>query len=203
MTLRILPYGPTAALVECDDLDEVLRVATALEEWAEPAVVDLVPAARTVLVIHDGSLDHERLRGRASSAGERTGRARAAVEVVIEVDYSGPDLHDVADTAGLSVEEVVRRHTRPLYTCAFCGFMPGFSYLVGLDPVLERPRRSTPRTRVAAGSVAIAAGFSAVYPTASPGGWHLLGTTESVMWDPSLPSPALIPPGATVRFVSR
>ncbi len=72
---------------------------------------------------------------------------------------------------------------RPPYQCAFCGFAPGFAYLTGLDPALELPRRATPRTRVPAGSVAIAAAYSAVYPTASPGGWHLIGRTAAVLFD--------------------
>jgi KipI family sensor histidine kinase inhibitor len=84
--------------------------------------------------------------------------------------------------------------------CAFCGFMAGFGYLVGLDERLVLPRRATPRTRVPAGSVAIASTFTAVYPTESPGGWHLLGTTAAVMWDDHRAQPALLPPGTRVRF---
>jgi KipI family sensor histidine kinase inhibitor len=83
----------------------------------------------------------------------------------------------------------------------FCGFAPGFAYLTGLDEALWLPRRSTPRTRVPAGSVAIASEYSAVYPGASPGGWHLLGTTSAQVWDPDRVRPALLEPGTKVRFV--
>ena len=90
--------------------------------------------------------------------------------------YDGEDLADVAAACGMSTDEVVRRHVAGRYTCAFCGFAPGFAYLTGLDPALHLPRRPTPRTRVPAGAVAIAAEYTAVYPSPSPGGWHLLGT---------------------------
>ena len=100
------------------------------------------------------------------------------------------------------VGEVAARHAAPTYTCAFCGFAPGFAYLVGLDPALHLPRRATPRTRVPAGSVAIAAEYTAVYPSASPGGWHLLGHTTLALWDP-LPRTRrrCVEPGTSVRFV--
>jgi KipI family sensor histidine kinase inhibitor len=81
--------------------------------------------------------------------------------------------------------------------------MPGFSYLIGLPTMLHLPRRSTPRTRVPRGSVAIAAEFTGVYPQESPGGWHLLGRTDAVLWDDAREPAALLPPGATVRFRPR
>ena len=93
------------------------------------------------------------------------------------------------------------RHSDATYRAAFCGFAPGFAYLTGLDPALQLPRRATPRTRVPAGSVAIAAGYSAVYPTTSPGGWHLVGHTDAVLFDADRDPPALIAPGTTVHFV--
>ncbi len=101
----------------------------------------------------------------------------------------------------MSRQEVVERHTAPTYRCAFCGFAPGFAYLTGLDPALHLPRRPTPRTRVPAGSVAIAAEYAAVYPSASPGGWHLIGHTDATMWDATRDEPALVRPGTLVRFV--
>ena len=91
--------------------------------------------------------------------------------VTIDVVYGGPDLVAVAEATGLTVGQVVERHLSGTYTVAFCGFSPGFAYLRGLDPALQIPRRAVPRTRVPAGSVAIAARYSSVYPSASPGGW--------------------------------
>jgi biotin-dependent carboxylase-like uncharacterized protein len=120
--------------------------------------------------------------------------------VVIDVVYDGPDLDEVAAVTGLTVDDVIARHAAATYRCDFCGFAPGFAYLGGLDPVLHLRRRATPRTRVAAGSVAIADRYSAAYPTESPGGWHVLGRTASALWDPRRTPPALVPPGTTVRF---
>lgn len=112
------------------------------------------------------------------------GRAeRSDVLVEIPVQYNGEDLADVAELLGISQEEVVRRHTGSEYTVALPGFAPGFGYLVGGDPIFNLPRRSSPRTRVPAGSVALAGTFSAVYPQASPGGWQLIGVTDTPMWD--------------------
>jgi KipI family sensor histidine kinase inhibitor len=100
------------------------------------------------------------------------------------------------------VDDVIERHQAPTYACAFCGFAPGFAYLTGLDAALHLPRRPTPRTRVPAGSVAIAAEYSAVYPSVSPGGWHLIGRTDATLWDVERPLPAAIVPGTRVRFVA-
>jgi KipI family sensor histidine kinase inhibitor len=100
----------------------------------------------------------------------------------------------------LSVEEVVARHSAGSYVSAFCGFAPGFAYLSGSDPVLHVSRRSSPRTRIPVGSVAIAGEYSAVYPSASPGGWRLLGRTGTPVWDVERDPPNLLPPGTRVRF---
>ncbi|HLP71187.1 MAG TPA: 5-oxoprolinase/urea amidolyase family protein, partial [Rhizobium sp.] len=107
---------------------------------------------------------------------------------------------EVAQLTGLSVEEVIRRHTESEFTVAFCGFAPGFGYLVGGNPALQVPRRQSPRTRIPAGSVALAGAFSGVYPQASPGGWQIIGTTPEKMWDLSRNPPALFQPGHRVRF---
>ena len=89
----------------------------------------------------------------------------------------------------------------PLYTVACLGFSRGFPYLEGLDPALHLPRRDSPRARVPAGSVAIAAELTGIYPRATPGGWHLVGTTDAVLFDESAEPPALLAPGDRVRFV--
>ncbi len=96
----------------------------------------------------------------------------------------------------------MRRHTAVDYLVAFLGFTPGFPYLVGLDPALHVPRRATPRTRVPAGSVGLAGSQTGVYPTASPGGWQLIGRTEAVLFDPDRDPPALLAPGDRLRFVA-
>jgi 5-oxoprolinase (ATP-hydrolysing) subunit B len=125
-----------------------------------------------------------------------------AREVVIPVVYDGEDLADVAAEAGLSVAEVVGRHSAGAYVSAFCGFAPGFAYLAGSDPALHVSRRSSPRTRIPPGSVAIAGEYTAVYPSASPGGWRLLGRTDVPVWDVERDPPNLLPPGTRVRFAA-
>ena len=112
----------------------------------------------------------------------------------------GPDLQVVADHAGLSVEEVVRRHAGAEYVVFFIGFQPGFAYLGGLDPTLHTPRRDAPRLEVPAGSVAIGGAQTGIYPAASPGGWQLIGRTASTLFDPARNPPALLQPGDRVRF---
>jgi len=198
--VKLLPYGPRAVLAEFDSLAEVMVHASAWRAAALPGVVDVVPAARTVLVAHDGSLQVAALFSVAATGA--AAEAESAL-VTIDVDYDGPDLGEVAERCGLTVEEVVTLHSGAEYSVAFCGFMPGFAYLIGLPVRLQLPRRTTPRTRVPAGAVAIASEFASVYPRQSPGGWHLLGTTDTVLWINESEPPALLTPGTIVRFRRR
>ncbi|MBA3604662.1 MAG: allophanate hydrolase subunit 1 [Actinomycetota bacterium] len=196
---RILPFGPQAWLVEHDD---PLGFAAAVQATLGDDVDDIVPAATTVLVVAAPAADRTALAARLAEVppvAVAPERERHMVE--IGVVYDGEDLDTVAALTGLAVEAVVARHTRPTYRVGFCGFAPGFAYLTGLDPVLHLSRRETPRTRVPAGAVAIAAGYSAVYPSESPGGWHLLGRTDAPMWRSDRDPPALLVPGSSVRFV--
>jgi KipI family sensor histidine kinase inhibitor len=133
---------------------------------------------------------------------DAAGAATATAPIEIPVRYDGDDLESVAERAGLTIAAVIAAHVSATYSVAFCGFAPGFAYLAGLDPALHLPRRVAPRTRVPAGSVAVAAEYSAVYPTASPGGWHLLGRTDLAMFDPARTPAVLLEPGCTVRFVA-
>ena len=199
--MRILPMGPTAVLVE-ELPAPPASVATALAERRLPGVVDIVPAASTVLVTveRSGALEAvvAALEGGIDAAGSEGGGAVVEIPVV----YDGDDLDDVAALTGLTVDAVIRLHAGASYRVAFCGFAPGFAYLEGVPTELHLPRRATPRTRVPAGSVAIAATYSAVYPTSSPGGWHLLGRTDTVLFDVDIDPPALLRPGVGARFVA-
>ena len=213
---RVLPCGEDAVLVELADLDAVSDLAEVLRTDPPPGVVDVVPAARTVLVRGDVRRRAAWLAAvtRAAAAGppaDRPGDGSAAVDdptgrvVDIPVVYDGPDLVQVARETGLSVEEVVARHLAGGpggYRVAFGGFAPGFAYVVGVDPRLHVPRLTTPRTRVPAGAVALAGDYTAVYPAASPGGWRLLGTTSVAMFDVGRgrDAAALLRPGDVVRF---
>lgn len=136
----------------------------------------------------------------AGSAAETT--EAGPLEEVLEIDvvYDGPDLAVVARHTGLTVPEVIAAHTGRPWTVGFTGFAPGFGYLVDGDPRLTVPRLADPRPRVPAGSVALAGGYSGIYPTASPGGWQLIGRTSAVLWDSDRRPPALLRPGLRLRF---
>ena len=204
--MEVIPVGRHAALVEVDDAGQALSLALWVRERVD--ATDVVPAARTVLV--DGLRDLDALTGLV--AGWRPGPAPVAATVVeVVVTYDGPDLALVGETWGIAADEVPGRHAAREYVVAFCGFAPGFAYLTPAErsgaagPPAERdvPRRSTPRSRVPPGSVAVAGRFTGIYPTASPGGWQLLGTTEATLWDQARDEPALLSPGTRVRLVPR
>ena len=204
MSRRLLPSGDAALLVECDSLEEVLALHDALAADPRPGVVELVPAARTILV----AIDPARLplesaatwvRRIPAEAGSRMAGATAS-PVTIPVSYGGEDLAATADLLAVSTDALVARHTGIEWRVAFIGFAPGFGYLVSDDWPFEVPRLDAPRPRVPAGSVAVAGAFGGVYPRQSPGGWRLIGRTEATLWDPEAADPALLAPGRRVRF---
>lgn len=194
--------GPRALLVEVDGPAAALDLATWLR--AGPVVAEeVVPGASTVLLdeVVDTAGARTRLRAWRRGGGGPPGVAPPEVEVPVR--YDGPDLGVVAAAWGCDPDEVVARHTATVFTSVFCGFAPGFAYLSGLPAELAVPRRDHPRARVPAGSVALADAWCGAYPTASPGGWQLLGTTDAVLWDVDREPPALLAPGTRVRFVAR
>jgi len=196
--VNVIDFGPRAWLVEVTD---PLGYTAAVQAALASEVDEVVPAAATVLVTVGPGADRGDVGSQLASLRPVDAGPNETRMVEIPVVYDGDDLGSIADATGLAVTDVVARHSAPTYRCAFCGFAPGFAYLTGLDCALELPRRATPRTRIPAGAVAIAAGYSAVYPSASPGGWHLLGRTDAPMWRTGRDPPALVVPGATVRFV--
>ena len=194
-------YGDRALLIECGSTAEVLALAEALRRSAPAGVVDVVPGARTLLVSLSGTGHRPAVRAQlASLAGEPPARGTTDAEIVIDVVYDGADLLEVAERVGMTPAGVVDAHTATAWRVGFGGFAPGFAYLVDGDPRLNVPRRSEPRVRVPAGSVALAGEFSGVYPRESPGGWQLIGRTDAVLWDIDRPQPALLTPGMRVRF---
>lgn len=187
--------GTDALLVEVGSLSEVAAVRAALEQL--DGIEELVPAARTVLV--KGALNQ--VRDALKAVDLTKAPTTHSREVTIPVVYDGPDLALVAETAGITPDEVVRLHTTATYEVAFCGFAPGFGYLTGLPEVLQQPRLDSPRTKVPQGSVGIAGEFTAAYPRPTPGGWRLIGRTEITLFDARAETPALLQPGDQVRFV--
>jgi KipI family sensor histidine kinase inhibitor len=201
--MRVLPSGSDALLVELDDLDQVLALYTALCEQRPAGVVDIVPAARTVLLVIDpAATDLGEVERAVLKTRPRPDRRTAGELVEVPVTYDGEDLDELGSLLGCSAAEVVRRHSSEEWTVAFCGFAPGFGYLAGASGGWDVPRRSSPRTAVPPGSVALAGEFSGVYPRASPGGWQLIGHTELAVFDLHRDPPALLRPGTPVRFVN-
>lgn len=200
--MRLLPCGDVGLLVELADLDEVLAMYAELDQAQPEGVVDMVPAARTLLLTLDPAVTTPSAVAKVvREATLRPGARPHAGDIEVPVTYDGPDLGEVASLTGMSECEVIAAHTEQEWTVAFCGFAPGFGYMVRSDERLTVPRRTDPRTKVPPGSVAVAGGFSSVYPRESPGGWQLIGRTDVVPWDLARDPPALFSPGVRVRFV--
>jgi KipI family sensor histidine kinase inhibitor len=199
-TVRVLPYGDRALLVELPDIAAVAAVRAALESSPLPGQRELVAAARTVLVVLD------RLPAQTDAAALRRIPLEPGAgpvptgQVDLPVVFDGPDLPEVAALTGRPIRALVEALTTTEFTVAFAGFAPGFAYLTGLPAELHVPRRATPRTRVPAGSIGLAGPFAGAYPRASPGGWQLVGRTDAVLFDVDRESPALLVPGVSVRF---
>ncbi len=199
--MNILPSGSHGLLLELDTLEEVLATYAALEDEPPAGVVDLVPTARTILVAAERGTDLAGLAERLRSAGGPTRDPGTTEEVVVPVRYDGEDLEEAATLLGWTPEELVARHRAEEWTVAFCGFAPGFGYCTGRRHGWTVPRRSSPRTRVPAGSLALAGEFTGVYPRESPGGWQLIGHAEVDVFDLAREPAALLRPGVRVRFV--
>lgn len=209
-TYRVLACGERALLVELGDLDEVLALDAKVRTHvfdSDLQIEDVVPAAQTLLVATRSpktlaAVRHlvERLVTTLSVPASSDTAATAAPIIDIGVHYDGPDLEEVARLVGLSSAEVIAAHTGTPWRVGFGGFAPGFAYLVDGDPRLDVPRRDIPRTSVPAGAVGLAGSFSGIYPRSSPGGWQILGHTTESLWDINRTPPALLQPGATVRF---
>ncbi|WP_369135302.1 allophanate hydrolase subunit 1 [Modestobacter sp. I12A-02662] len=200
--MRLLPSGSSALLVELDGLDDVLALYAALAAAPPEGVLDIVPAARTVLLVVDPG--RTTLAEVADTVRRTSPRAdaRSTGEVIeLPVHYDGADLAECAELLGTDPDGLVRRHADAEWTVAFCGFAPGFGYLTQSGGSWDVPRRPTPRTKVPPGSVALAGEFSGVYPRESPGGWQLIGRTDVAVFDLDREPAALLRPGVRVRFV--
>jgi KipI family sensor histidine kinase inhibitor len=203
--ITIHDYGDQALLLEFDSTAEVLAWTGALREAELLGVLDIVPASRTVLVKLAGPRYQAPTRQRLAKlrvTAEALTEASTPHEADIEIDvvYDGADLEEVARLTGMTTDQVVAAHTGTLWQVGFGGFAPGFAYLIGGDERLNVPRQSEPRTKVPAGSVALAGEFSGVYPRESPGGWQLIGRTNAELWDVDRDPPALLRPGMWVQF---
>jgi KipI family sensor histidine kinase inhibitor len=211
----VLPLGDAAVTIRLGDTASVelarqaAAVASAIRDANIDGVTDVVSAVAAVSVYFDAdtgdmtaaqSRVEAMVRDVATASSTAAGPSRAVAHTV-RVRYDGSDLDEVAQRTGLTADDVIRRHSAPEYTVLALGFLPGWAYMGEVDAALALPRRASPRTRIPAGSVAIMGRQTGIYPRVSPGGWHLLGTTDAVLFAAQRERPALFAPGDTVRFV--
>jgi inhibitor of KinA len=209
---RIVTAGDSAVIVEFEErIDaevnaKVVAVAEAIEAERIAGVRDVVPTFRSVAIYFDPlrtvfDLLHERLERAAANARPEATMAREPIPIPVSYGGAfGPDLEEVAQSAGMTEDEVITRHAAPVYRVFMLGFVPGFAYMGTVDPKISRPRRSTPRPRVPAGSVGIAGGQTGIYPFETPGGWQIIGRTLVKPFDPDRAEPFLLKAGDAVRF---
>lgn len=211
-TPRFLLNGDTAVSAVFGDRisEEVNRTIRAfqllLTERKIPGIVETVPTYCSLMIHYDPDrISCDRLLGTLKELAASVDTAALPPSEVLEIPVlyggeMGPDLAHVAENAGISEEEVVKRHSAPEYLIYMLGFTPGFTYLGGLDPSIETPRLKTPRVSIPAGSVGIAGKQTGIYPIASPGGWQLIGRTPVRMYDPLRETPILPRAGQYIHF---
>jgi KipI family sensor histidine kinase inhibitor len=205
------PLGDSAILIQIgDEIHPALNACVhALDALLQniPGLVETVPAYCTLLVHYDPlALTYEQasnhVKEKLALVDDSTHRPSRRLEIPVHYgNASGPDLEPVAAALALSPAEVIRLHSEREYTVYMMGFTPGFPYMGILNGKLDMPRLSTPRTRVPAGSVAIAGSQTGIYPVDSPGGWNVIGWTPLKLFDPTGEPPFLFAPGDTVKFI--
>ncbi|MGI8696799.1 MAG: 5-oxoprolinase subunit B family protein [Mycobacteriales bacterium] len=201
--MRFDVMGESAVLVDCGSLPLAFGVRDAVAGAELPGILDIVVGDGNVLVSFDPLVANLQVLVPIAWLTP-PGGVRRRRPVQVPVRYDGEDLDEVASRAGLSTADVQAVHSGSDYTVGFMGFSPGFAYLVGLDDRLRLPRRDRPRERVPAGSVAIARGYTAVYPQPTPGGWWLIGHTDLRVFDAGRSgAPSIFQPGDRVRFAPR
>jgi KipI family sensor histidine kinase inhibitor len=191
--------GATGLMIEVDDPLAWFSALRQRRDAGEFAATEIIPGARTVLL--DGVADPVTLAAAIPDWPAPSGLARRSRRVDVPVAFDGEDLSFVASHWDMTVNQAVARLAETVFTVAFCGFAPGFAYMRGLPSSLSVPRLDQPRTKVPAGSVALAGEFAGIYPTASPGGWRLVGRTSLELFAIEADPPALLSPGTTVRLV--
>jgi KipI family sensor histidine kinase inhibitor len=196
--MQLRRFGRDHLLVELDDAQQALAVYDEARRRGVQAS-DIVSAARTVLF---EAVDDVDALAASLPSWPTSGTSTTGDLVEVPTTYDGEDLDDVAHRWDMTRDEVVATHTGAELVVAFCGFAPGFPYCTGLPGRLAVPRLDSPRPRVPAGAVGLAGPFTGIYPTASPGGWRLIGRTDLVLWDVDRDPPATLVPGTRVRFVA-
>lgn len=202
----------TKGAVTLDIQQRIWWISTELTASEDTQVIDIIPGTNslTLTINPYADCDKQALITRLTSLWHQSNSIDLSnhfkgktIEVpVIYGGEKGPDLSEVAAIHNLTPMEVIQRHTAPLYTVYFIGFMPGFVYLGGLDSSLETPRRAEPRLKIPAGSVGIGGAQTGVYPAESPGGWQIIGNTSLAFFDATREHPSLFLPGDQLKFIA-
>ena len=211
--IRILTAGDSALLIEFgkDISPETNRKITALvqlmREQHIEGIVDVIPAFCSLLINYDPRvLSYEELKERMEHLLKMETKTEATRKRIFEIPVCyggeyGPDIENIAEHAGLSIEEVIKIHSSKDYLIYMLGFLPGFTYLGGLDERIHTPRLASPRLKIRAGSVGIGGSQTGIYPLDSPGGWQLMGMTPVRTYDPERQTPILVEAGDYIRFI--
>ncbi|HPQ06493.1 MAG TPA: 5-oxoprolinase subunit PxpB [Syntrophales bacterium] len=211
--MTVKPYGEEGIRVSfgneitLETHDQVRRCYFHLSRVKRPFIRDIIPSFTCVLVVFDDTLVSRRkataaLEEDLSRLGESDPPPPASHEIPVRYGgEDGPDCPFVCRHTGLTLEELIEIHTSVTYTVFTVGFTPGFPYLGILDERIRVPRLETPRIRVPAGSVGLAQGQTGIYPCESPGGWQIIGRTETELFNPRREPFSLMAIGDKVRFV--
>lgn len=211
--IKILTAGDSSLLIEFGNeispkINQKLTATVQLiKEQHIEGVVDMIPAFCSLLVNYDPRvIRYEELKERIKNLVKVDVKAQAGKKKVFEIPVCyggefGPDIENIAEHAGLSVEEVIEIHSSRDYLIYMLGFLPGFTYLGGLDERIHTPRLANPRVKINAGSVGIGGSQTGIYPLDSPGGWQLMGMTPVKTYDPDRETPILVEAGDYIRFV--
>lgn len=209
---RFLLSGDRGLLVEYGDgispqiNRKVRKMAMALEQACPKGILEVIPTYRSLLIVYEpGYTDLDSVQNRLEELEKRLDQLNLPPPKTIEIPVCygaefGPDIENVAKEHDLSVEDVIRIHSEPVYPIYMIGFTPGFPFLGGLPKILHTPRLVTPRTYVPEGSVGIADAQTGIYPIASPGGWQLIGRTPLKLFSPDKTDPFLYRTGDLIRF---
>ena len=211
--IKILTAGDSSLLIEfgneiSPEINQKIKTTVQLmKEQHIEGVVDIIPAFCSLLINYDPRvIGYEELRNRMKALVKVEVKAEAGVKRVFEIPVCyggeyGPDIENIAEHAGLSVDEVIKIHSSIDYLIYMLGFLPGFTYLGGLDERIHTPRLANPRLKINAGSVGIGGSQTGIYPLDSPGGWQLMGMTPVKTYDPEREVPILVEAGDYIRFV--